>query len=90
MKLSTVSRELDEIVSRLDTIASRECAGLRDEMRSIECQIRDVRRDVFALSVRQSVEAKSPSGDSTTTTTREAQIKSLQEKLDEIEKKINL
>lgn len=81
MKLATVNRELDEIVSRLEAIRTNESAGMRDEMRTIECKIRDLRKEAYTASLRESVESAK--------TTSSTDLKQLQEKQDEIEKKLN-
>ena len=84
MKLATVNRELDEIVYRLDAIRNNECAVLHEEKRSIECKIRDLKKEAFALNLRQSVDSKS------SVEVKEAYLKPIQDKLDEIDKRINM
>lgn len=84
MKLATVNRELDEIVYRLDAIRNNECAVLREEKKSIECKIRDLKKEAFAVNLRQSVDSKS------SVEVKEANVKPLQDKIDEIDRKISM
>lgn len=77
MKLSTAKRELDEIIERLDSIKENECCDMQSQLVVYNRRQRDIQKDIFKSSQTDSIE-------------KEAEIKTIDEQVLDIYKKINM
>lgn len=83
MKLTTTERELNEMIERLDAIAFRECSQFNSQAFSYNCKIKDIKKELFLMSLGKDV-------NNTSWKEKEAQLKVLEEKLAEVNKNIQM